>query len=115
MDKQFGKFAVLMSRAIGSIWAVVLVVAAILLSGWYAGFTNDWAIHTGGAAGVMALLSVIFLQRSQNHNDNATHLKLDELVKAIDGARNDVREVEKGSEEDLKQVKKDMRAANDSV
>jgi low affinity Fe/Cu permease len=108
MDKQFGKFAAKVSRAVGSIWAVVLVVGAIAISGWYAGFTNDWAIHTGGVAGVMALLSVIFLQRSQNHNDNATHLKLDELVKALDGAREDVTAVEKESEENLKQVRKEM-------
>jgi len=104
MDKVFGKFAAIVSSYIGSVWAVIIVFAAIFISGWYAGFSNDWAIHTGGAASVIALLSVIFLQRSQNHNDRATHLKLDELVKAIEGARNEVAESEKISEAELKSL-----------
>ena len=51
---------------------------------------------------------LFFLQKSQNHNDKATHLKLDELVKAVEGARNEVVSVETKAEKDIDELKESI-------
>ena len=49
---------------------------------------------------------LFFLQASQNHSDNATHLKLDEIVRAIEGARDEVVHAEERAEDEIEELRK---------
>ncbi|MEO6049891.1 MAG: low affinity iron permease family protein [Pyrinomonadaceae bacterium] len=49
----------------------------------------------------MVLLLLFFLQKSQNHSDKAIHLKLDELVKALGGARDEIAAAEHHADKDM--------------
>lgn len=106
MDELFRKFAVFVSSAIGSVWAALAVIIAVAASGYYFEFSDRWKVDAGLAVPVISLLILIFLQRSQNHNDKATHLKLDELINAIEGARDEAASVEDRPEKEMDHLKR---------
>lgn len=99
IDKAYGKFANGVSDFIGSVWSLVLLLAGIIGTGVYSEFSHRWEILLHLAMAFLALVAVFFLQRSQRHDTKATNLKLDELIKSLDGPRNDVAAIEKESEE----------------
>lgn len=107
LDKKFGILAARVSTMIGSVWAVIGVLAAVLISGTYFGFSEKWENHIGLIIAIAALFAVFSVQRSQSHDDRATHLKLDELVRAVEGARNEFASIENESEETVRQIKDD--------
>ena len=108
MDKMFGEVAFYVSSVMGSAWALLAVVSLILLTGWFFGFSAEWEAKLVSIVSITALLSIFFLQRSQSHNDRATHLKLDELVKALEGARSEVADIENESDEKIADLKQRM-------
>jgi low affinity Fe/Cu permease len=87
------------SDFIGSVWSLILLLAGIIGTGVYAGFSHRWEIMLHLAMAFLALVAVFFLQRSQRHDTKATNLKLDELIRSLEGPRNHIAEVEKESEE----------------
>ena len=99
IDKAYGKFATGVSDFIGSVWSVVPLLIGIIGTGIYADFSLTWERHIHLVMAFLALVAVFFLQRSQRHDNKATNLKLDELIRALDGPRNHIAEVEKESEE----------------
>jgi low affinity Fe/Cu permease len=106
IEKTYGRFANRVSDFVGSVWSLLILLAAVLLSGLYFEFSERWERHLHTAMAFIAILAVFFLQRSQRHDDKAINLKLDELIKAAEGARNHVAEVDKGSDEVLDHVSK---------
>ena len=82
------------------------MIVAVAASGYYFDFSDRWKVDAGLAVPVISLLILIFLQRSQNHNDKATHVKLDELIHAIEGARNEAVSVEDRPEKEMHYLKK---------
>lgn len=101
----FQKFAQFVSRMVGSVWALIIIFGVIGGTGWYSGFSSDWKENAGLGATVAALTLLVFLQKSQNHSDLATHLKLDELIHAVEGARDEVVSAESHTEEKLMELK----------
>jgi low affinity Fe/Cu permease len=106
MHDAFRKFSFYVSKVIGSAWAFLLLILSIWVSGYYFDYSDRWKINVSFITSVITLAALIFLQRSQNHNDDATHLKLDEIVLAMEGARNEVVSVEEQSDKDLARLKK---------
>jgi low affinity Fe/Cu permease len=106
MHEAFRKFSFYVSKMIGSVWAFLVLVVSVWVSGQYFSYSDKWKINLSFITAVITLAALIFLQRSQNHNDDATHLKLDEIVLAIEGARNEVISVEAQSGKDLARLKK---------
>jgi low affinity Fe/Cu permease len=101
MHDLFRIFAAKISRFIGSLWALIILILSVALTGYYFAFSDKWEININFTISVATLAVLVFLQKSQNHNDKATHLKLDELIKASEGARNEIVAVEKQAEEDM--------------
>jgi low affinity Fe/Cu permease len=99
IDKAYGKFANGVSNFVGSVWSLVLLLTGVIGSGLYADFSLPWERHIHLAMAFLALVAVFFLQRSQRHDTKATNLKLDELIRSLEGPRNNIAEVEKESEE----------------
>src|SRR5687767_9586558 len=98
MHDIFRKFAVVVSRIVGSGWAFMIAIGLVLGTGWYFNFSEAWKSNLGFVSTLTVLLLLFFLQKSQNHNDKATHLKLDELIRAAEGARDEVASAEKQAE-----------------
>jgi low affinity Fe/Cu permease len=107
MHDIFRRFAVMVSQFTGSGWALALTIILVVGGGWYAGFSHQWRLDAAGVLALASLLLLIFLQKSQNHGDRATHLKLDELIRSSDGARNEVTAAEHRAEKEIAELDTD--------
>ena len=58
---------------------------------------------------VVTFLMVFLIQNTQNRDAKAVHLKLDEIIRAIKGARNELVDLEELSDEDLKKLEKQFQ------
>lgn len=107
MQELFRRFAVRVSRLIGSVWTFLIFITLLLITGFYFDFSSAWENNVSFIVAVITLSALFFLQKSQNHNDNAIQLKLDELIRAVGGARDEVAAVENETEKDLEKLKND--------
>lgn len=101
MQETFRKFAERVSRMIGSVWTFLIFIALLFITGRLFQFSAEWENNISFIIAVITLSALFFLQKSQNHSDKATHLKLDELIKSIEGARNEVAAAETQTDQDL--------------
>jgi len=98
IDKYYSILASRISGFVGSVWSLTILVALVVGTGIYFDFSPQWESRLVTFLAVISVLAIFFLQRSQRHDDKATQLKLDELVKAVEGARNEVVQIEKEPE-----------------
>jgi low affinity Fe/Cu permease len=104
------------SRAFAGAAAVVVAWAAM---GPVFGYSDTWQLVINTGTTIVTFLMVFLIQRSQNKDALAIHLKLNELVAALQGASNRLIEVEALSEHDLLTLRHHFetlaaRAAQDS-
>ncbi len=108
MKKVFSKVAAKTSDAIGSPWAFVIALVGIVLwlfSGPFLGFSDTWQLIVNTTTTIITFLTVFLIQHTQNKNDRATQLKLDEIIHAIKTARNDFIDLEDLSEDELNKLR----------
>ena len=103
----FGRFAALASSWLGSTWAFVgagLVIAVWAATGPIFHFSNKWAqiISTGTA--LLTFLMVFLIQNTQNRDARAINLKLNELIRAMDKARNQMIDIERLTDQELDEM-----------
>ena len=82
------------STAISSFWMAAAIITLTLGTGWYSEFSVRWQSAASLVASVSALLALVFLQRSQSHSDRASHVKMDEMIRSLSDARDEVAAVE---------------------
>ena len=117
----FRIFAHRSATMLGSAWAftaAVLVILVWLLTGPIFHFSDTWQLIINTATTIITFLMVFLIQNTQNRDAKAMHLKLDELIRAVKGARNQLVDLEDLSDEDLKKVEEQFqrmrkRAEND--
>jgi low affinity Fe/Cu permease len=111
MSEMFRKFAHKVSEATGSAWAFLAAVALILvwaLTGPIFHFSQVWQLVINTGTTIITFLMVFLIQNTQNRDSQAIHLKLDELLHAVAGARNGMVDLEDMSDADLKRLQKDF-------
>src|SRR5213592_3719501 len=109
----FRIFARHSSIALGSAWAfagAVLVILVWVLTGPMFHFSDTWQLVINTATTIVTLLMVFLIQNTQNRDAKAVHLKLDELIRALKGARNKLVDLEKMSEDDLRELEKEFKS-----
>jgi low affinity Fe/Cu permease len=79
-------------------------------SGPHFGYSNSWQLVANTVTNVATFLLVFLIQYSQNRNTQAIQLKLDELVRALDGARNKMIRLEDLPDAELDRLEREMRA-----
>ena len=94
------KLAVLTGRPAAFMIAVLLIVLWAL-SGPFFGYSDTWQLVINTGTTIVTFLMVFLIQRSQNKDSLAIHLKLNELVAAMQGASNRLIDVESLSEKEL--------------
>ena len=107
----FRRFAAQTALAFGSPWAfgcAVLLVLAWAATGPYFHYSDAWqlVINTGTTIGTFLLVFV--LQNTQIRDTKALNLKLDELLRALDGARTGLVNVEKLPDEELDRLCREL-------
>ena len=80
----------------------VLIIVIWLISGPFFDFTDTWQLVINTGTTVVTFLMVFLIQRSQNKDSHAIHLKLNELVAAMQGASNRLINVESLTEEEIR-------------
>lgn len=102
MQDLFRKLAHWTSAVAGSPWAFSVALLLILVwafTGPIFGFSTTWQLMVNTGTTILTFLMVFLIQNTQNRDAHAVHLKLDELIKAVEGARNQLIDIEDGSDE----------------
>ena len=94
--------------------AAVLIVAAWLLSGPLFHYSDTWQLVINTGTTIVTFLMVFLIQATQNRDTKILNLKIDELIRAIEGARNDFASLEELSDEALEKVHGEFRALRDT-
>jgi low affinity Fe/Cu permease len=108
----FRLFARRSAMMLGSAWAFTAAVLAILvwiLTGPTFHFSDTWQLIINTATTIITFLMVFLIQNTQNRDAKAMHLKLDELIRALKGARNQLVDLEELSDDDLKKLEEQFR------
>ena len=103
----FTRFTKTTARATGKPMAFILAALAVIvwgLTGPMFGFSDTWQLVINTSTTIVTFLMVFLIQRAQNKDSLAIHLKLNEIVAALSGASNRLVDVESLSEKDLVQL-----------
>jgi low affinity Fe/Cu permease len=92
-------------------FSVGVVVAVILwaIAGPLVGFIKTWELLATAGAPIVALLLLVVLQHTQNRDDRALQLKLDEVIRVLDAANDHLISIEDGKERDLSDLQEQYR------
>jgi|ERR1044071_5083882 len=105
----FGKTAAKTAGYVGSPWAFIAALAAVTLwgaSGSYYHYSDTWQLVINTGTTILTFLIVFLIQNTQNRDARAIHLKLDELIRSVHAAHNDMISVEKLSDAELERLTK---------
>jgi len=124
MNDLFRKFASQISNAAGSSWTfllAVLLVAVWAISGPIFHFSETWQLVINTGTTIITFLMVFLIQNTQNRDSAALHLKLDELLRSTENAKNSLIDSEHLSDQDLEnlravfiRIKKEEGLGNDA-
>lgn len=104
-DSLLGRFARVATDWSGSSYAfgmACLIIVVWLITGPVFGYSDTWQLVINTGTTVVTFLMVFLIQRSQNKDSQAIHLKLNELVAAVKGASNRLINVEGLTEQEIK-------------
>lgn len=104
MNGLFRKFAQRTSKMVGSSWAFILAVLIILVwavTGPLFHYSDTWQLVINTGTTIITFLMVFLIQNTQNRDAKAIHLKLDELIRGVKGARTHLVDLQAMSDEEL--------------
>ena len=107
----FYKLARQTSEAVGSPFASITAVATVIIwavTGPIFKFSDTWQLVINTGTTIVTFLMVFLIQNSQNRDAKAVQIKLDELIRSIDSARNQIIDVENSSEKELQELQQDF-------
>jgi low affinity Fe/Cu permease len=108
----FRLFAHRSAVMLGSAWAfaaAAFVILVWLLTGPTFHFSDTWQLIINTATTIITFLMVFLIQNTQNRDAKAMHLKLDELIRALKGARDQLVDLEDLSDEELKKLEEQFQ------
>ena len=109
---RFARFAQATSRAAGhpaTFTAAVAVIVIWAVSGPLFGFSDTWQLVINTGTTIITFLMVFLIQNTQNRDGEAIQIKLDELLRAIEGAHLALLDLEELEEKDLERIRKGYR------
>jgi low affinity Fe/Cu permease len=112
VNEFFRKFANKTSDAVGSPWAfmlAVLIIAVWAITGPLFGFSDTWQLVINTGTTIVTFLMVFLIQNTQNRDAKAIHLKLDELIRGVEGARTGMVDLEDMTDEELKKLQEEFK------
>jgi low affinity Fe/Cu permease len=111
MKESFHRFAHRTADVVGSPTAFILglvVIAIWAIMGPAFSYSDTWQLVINTGTTIITFLMVFLIQNTQNRDSRAVHLKLDELIRSVHSARNQMLGLEHLSEEDLDALEREF-------
>jgi low affinity Fe/Cu permease len=108
----FTRFANAAARATGRPGTFVLAVVVIVVwaaTGPIFGFSDTWQLIINTGTTIVTFLMVFLIQNTQNRDSEAMHVKMDELIRALEGAHNALLDLEELDDEMLDKIRERYR------
>jgi low affinity Fe/Cu permease len=112
VTESFNKLARHTAVAVGkpkSFFFAVVVILAWGISGPLFHFSDTWQLVINTSTTIVTFLMVFLIQNTQNHDAQAIHLKLDELLRATHAARNRLVDLENTTDAELNDLQDEFR------
>lgn len=113
MARWFAGFSRHVSKVAGHYLTFIVALGFVIVwavSGPFFGFTETWQLVINTSTTIITFLMVFVLQSTQNRDSEAVHVKLDEIISALDRASNRVLAAEEETEEELDEQRKAFEA-----
>ncbi|MBS7811693.1 low affinity iron permease family protein [Roseococcus sp. XZZS9] len=114
ISRVFARIAQRSASEAGRPWAFIAALSVVIVwavSGPIFAYSDTWQLVINTGTTVVTFLMVFLIQNAQNRDTQAIQLKLDELIRATEGAHNRLMALENQSEETLQQVKEELATA----
>lgn len=111
MKDAFRKFSIAAANALGAPWMFIANVLLIMIwagAGPFFDYSDTWQLVINTATTVFTYLAVFLIQNTQNRDALAIHLKLDELIKGVGGARTHLVNLESLTDEELSALQEEF-------
>jgi low affinity Fe/Cu permease len=108
----FVRFATGASRFTGKPVTFLIALAIVIVwavSGPIFGFSDTWQLVINTGTTIVTFLMVFLIQNTQNRDSEAMHVKMDELIRALEGAHNALLDLEELDDETLDRIRKRYR------
>ena len=116
MKELFRRLAEKAAHAVGSYWAFLIALLTIVvwaLTGPYFNYSDTWQLFINTGTTIVTFLMVFLIQNTQNRETRIVALKLDELLRGVEGARTGLVELDHMSDEDLELVRQEFARMRD--
>jgi len=111
VNRIFERFASAASGVLGHAWVFIAALAVVFvwaITGPIFNFSDTWQLVINTGTTIVTFLMVFIIQNTQNRDARALHIKLDELLRAVGGARGSLADVEDRSEDELRTLKDEL-------
>jgi low affinity Fe/Cu permease len=118
MKTWFRRFSHKTAEAVGSPYAFIIsliVIIVWIITGPVFHYSDTWQLIINTATTIITFLMVFLIQNSQNRDSKAFHLKLNELIKGVKGARTELVNLEEMSDEDLEALHQEYCILHESL
>jgi low affinity Fe/Cu permease len=108
MKEMFRQFARSSADAMGSPLMFCIAIASILIwgaTGPVYGYSDTWQLVINTATTIVTFLMVFVIQNTQNRDSKSIHLKLDELLRGVTGARTGLMQLEHLTDDQLDELR----------
>ncbi|MER3419806.1 MAG: hypothetical protein C4290_04435 [Chloroflexota bacterium] len=112
MQDFFRTFAQRAALVLGSPWAFTVAIVSVAVwaaTGPLFHFSDTWQLVINTATTIVTFLMVVVIQNTQNRDTKALHLKLDELLRAVQGARIRLVQLETRSDDELARLEQQFK------
>ena len=109
LSATFGQFAARVSHWVGSSSMFFVAVALVVMWGFTGPifhYSDTWQLVINTATTIVTFLMVFLILNTQNRDARAIHLKLDEIIRSIKHAHNEMIDIEKLSDQELEELAK---------
>ena len=116
MKEIFRHLAEKAAHAVGSYWAFLIALLTIVvwaLTGPYFNYSDTWQLFINTGTTIVTFLMVFLIQNTQNRETRIVALKLDELLRGVEGARTGLVELDHMSDDDLELVRQEFARMRD--
>jgi low affinity Fe/Cu permease len=107
MNDLFRRIAESTAYAIGTPWAFLAAVVVVVVwaaSGPFFKYSDTWQLIINTGTTILTFLIVFLIQNSQNRDSRIINLKLDELLRGVEGARTGLVKLDHMTDDELKLV-----------